>query len=96
MGSPGDSPLTDLLNWGRPSEFPEDITFMLLRLKKEFPDEILRLPHGAACWTSPENQKEGRSYLIDVLERRGVDTGCYRSLTTPKPEPKPKWWQLWK
>ena len=69
---------------------------MLLRLKKDFPDEILRLPHGAACWTSPEMQKEGRSYLIEVLERRGVDTAYYRSLIALKPEPKAKWWQLWR
>jgi hypothetical protein len=96
MGSPGDSPLTDLLSWDRPSEFPQDITLMLLRLKKEFPDEIVRLPHNAATWSSREMHEEGRRYLFATLERRGVDTAHYRSLTSPKPESKRKWWQLWR
>ena len=38
MGSPGDSPLTDLLKWDQPSEFPQDVTLMLLRLNEEFPN----------------------------------------------------------
>ena len=96
MGSPGDSPLTDLLDWGRPSEFPQDITLMLLRLKKEFPDEIVRLPLNAARWSDPEIQEEGRLYLFAALERRGIDTSSYRSLSAQKSEPKKKWWHFWK
>lgn len=95
MGSPGDSPLTDLLQWDRPSEFPQDITLMLLRLKREFADELVRLPDDAAWWSLPEKHEEGRRYLLATLERRGADTTYYRSLTLPKSEAKRKWWQWW-
>ena len=95
MGSPGDSPLTDLLHWDRPSEFPPDITLMLLRLKKEFEDEILRLPPDAAWWSLSEKHEEGRRYLLATLERRGVDTTYYRELAQPKLEEKRKGWQSW-
>jgi hypothetical protein len=96
MGSPGDSPLTDLLKWGQKSEFPEDISLMLLRLNNEFPEEILRLPNSMPWISSGDGQEEGRRYLIATLERRGLDTTYYRSLTMPKPKPERKWWQLWK
>ena len=79
MCSPGDSPLRDLLHWNLPSEYPADITAMLLRLKKEFPAEIDRLPSDAACWCRPENAAKGRDYLLRTLMRLGVDTGPYRS-----------------
>lgn len=96
MGAPGDSPLTDLLRWDRPSEFPPDITLMLLRLKNDFPDELLRLPDDAGWWSLPEKHERGRGYLLAALERRGVNTSYYRALMLPKPTPQRRWWQLWK
>lgn len=68
---------------------------MLLRLKNEFADELVRLPNDAAWWSLPEKHDEGRRYLLTTLERRGVDTAYYRSLTQPKLEAKRKWWHLW-
>jgi hypothetical protein len=95
IGSPGDSPLTDLLHWDRPSEFPQDITLMLLRLKNEFEEELLRLPPDSAWWCLPEKHEEGRRYLLSALERRGIDTAYYRDLALPKIDAKRKWWRLW-
>ena len=83
MGSPGDSPVSDLLQWGRPSEFPEDIALMLLRLRSDAPQELVRLPWDAARWTLPEHADAGRAFLYDVLERHGIDTAHYRQLRGP-------------
>jgi hypothetical protein len=80
MGSPGDSPFTDLLQWGLPSEFAEDITLMLLRLKSDLPQELVRLPWDASRWTLAEHADAGRQFLYGVLERHGVDTAYYRKL----------------
>ena len=96
MGMPGDSPLRDLLHWGLPSEFPQDITLMLLRLKNDFPDVLVRLPVDAALWNLPEKQEEGRQWLFAALERQGVNSAYYRAFTRAKLPEKRKWWQLWK
>ena len=80
MGSPGDSPITDLLHWGRPSEFPQDITLMLLRLKSDAPNELARLPWDAARWALQEHAEIGRRFLYTALERNGIDTIYYRNL----------------
>jgi hypothetical protein len=88
MGSPGDSPVTDLLQWGRHSEFPQDITQMLLRLKSDAPQELVRLPWDAARWTIPEHADAGRAFLYAALERHGIDTTHYRSLRGTREESK--------
>lgn len=80
MGSPGDSPITDLLHWGRPSEFAEDITVMLLRLNSDAPEELVRLPWDASRWTLAEHVDAGRQFLYSALERHGIDTAAYRKL----------------
>ena len=80
MGSPGDSPITDLLQWGRPSEFPQDITLMLLRLKSDAPQELIRLPWDASRWTLTEHADAGREFLYAALERHSIDTAYYRKL----------------
>ena len=80
MGSPGDSPVTDLLDWGKPSEFPEDIALMLLRLKSGAPHELVRLPRDASRWTLPEHAQDGRRFLYAALERNDIDTTYYRVL----------------
>src|SRR5436189_6371319 len=80
MGSPGHGPLTDLLDWGLPSKFPEDITVMLLRLKSEAPEELANLPWNAAHWTLAEYAGVGRAFLYAALERHGIDATPYRNL----------------
>jgi hypothetical protein len=80
MGSPGDSPITDLLQWGRPSEFAEDITLMLLRLKSDAPEELIRLPWDASRWILAEQADVGREVLYSALERHGIDTAHYRKM----------------
>jgi len=79
--TPGDSPITDLLNCGQPSEFAEDITLMLLRLKLTAPTEILCLPVDANRWTLPDFATAGREFLYAALERHGIDTAYYRALS---------------
>ena len=94
MGAPGDSPLTDLLHWGKPSEFPEDITLMLLRLKSEAPHEFARLPADASEWTRPERASEARRFLSAALERNGIDVTYYRALLDPSLDrSRPRWWE---
>ena len=83
MGSPGDSPLNDLLPWGLPSEFPQDITLMLLRLKSDAPQELLRLPWDAGLWTMPEHAPAARAFLYAVLARHSIDTAYYLTLRPP-------------
>ena len=96
MGSPGDSPVTDLLNWGQSSEFPEDITLMLLRLKSEAPHELLRLPWDAAKWTLTEHADNGRRFLYAALERSSIDTIYFRALLDPSLDrSKPRWWEAY-
>ena len=80
MGSPGDSPITDLLHWGRPSEFAEDITLMLLRLKSDAPQELIRLPWDSMRWTLPDYADSGRQFLYAALERHGIDTAHYQKM----------------
>ena len=80
MGSPGDSPITDLFKWGRRSEFAEDITLMLLRLKSDAPQELARLPWGASDWVHAEHADAGRQFLYTALERHGIDTTSYRRM----------------
>jgi len=53
---------------------------MLLRLKSDAPQELVRLPWDAARWTLPKYADAGREFLYAALERQGVDTTYYRGL----------------
>ena len=53
---------------------------MLLRLKSDAPQELIRLPWDASRWTLTEHADAGREFLYAALERHSIDTAYYRKL----------------
>jgi len=78
MGSPGDSPIRDLLKWGLQSKLPEDISLMLLRLKAEAPQALATLPESASSWTHSDHSDKGREFLYATLASNGIDPSWYQ------------------
>ncbi|EDY18564.1 hypothetical protein CfE428DRAFT_3949 [Chthoniobacter flavus Ellin428] len=69
---------------------------MLLRLKSEAPDELIRLPWDAAKWALPKHADDGRSFLYAALERNSIDTTYFRALIDPSLDrSKPRWWEAY-